>query len=293
MEIDRSHVGRNVCVLRIPFREKKDWEQWVLLTSDRHWDHPHSDHILQRRHLKQAIERNAFIIDVGDFFCAMQGKYDKRASKSSVREEHQVDNYLDALVNTAAEFFEPYAKNFLVIARGNHETAIAKRHETDLTQRLVKQLNDRAGSQIQAGGYGGWVRFVFKSQMKTGKPGKSKSFNIKYFHGSGGGGVVTKGTLWPTRRAAYTPDADIVLTGHIHEQWMFPVTRERLSERGEVYIDRQIHLSIPSYKNEYQDGAMGWWVETEKMPRPMGCWWLRFFYDAAERLLLFEVRERV
>ena len=61
----------------------------------------------------------------------MQGKYDPRSSKDDLRPEHQGSNYLDSLVNTAADFFEPYAKNLIMIARGNHEAAILKRQETD------------------------------------------------------------------------------------------------------------------------------------------------------------------
>ena len=40
----------------------------------------------------------------GDVLCLMQGRYDPRGSKASVRPEHQVDNYLDAVISTAAEF---------------------------------------------------------------------------------------------------------------------------------------------------------------------------------------------
>ena len=56
----------------------KGWEQWFLLTSDRHHDNPHSDHELQKEHLDEALKRRAGIIDCGDFFCAMQGRWDPR-----------------------------------------------------------------------------------------------------------------------------------------------------------------------------------------------------------------------
>ena len=83
-------------------------EQWVLLQTDCHWDNPHCDREMMQKHLDLALERNAPVIDAGDFFCAMQGKYDKRSSKKDLRPEHATGNYLDSLVNTAAEWLEPY-----------------------------------------------------------------------------------------------------------------------------------------------------------------------------------------
>ena len=62
----------------------RGWEQWFLLTSDRHWDNPKSNWELQKAHLDEALERAAGVIDVGDFFCAMQGRWDPRASKEDI-----------------------------------------------------------------------------------------------------------------------------------------------------------------------------------------------------------------
>ena len=71
----------------------------------------------------------------------MQGKYDRRASKTDLRPIHQVDNYLDAVVNTAVDWFSPYADMFALVAEGNHESAIRRHHETDLIERFVTTLN--------------------------------------------------------------------------------------------------------------------------------------------------------
>lgn len=63
------------------------WEQWVMLSSDRHHDNIHCDRRLERRHLEQAAARSALIVDAGDLFCAMQGKYDPRSSMDDIRPE--------------------------------------------------------------------------------------------------------------------------------------------------------------------------------------------------------------
>ena len=51
--------------------QEEGWEQWLLVTGDRHWDNRHSDWDLHKKHLELAKERNAPVIDVGDFFCLM------------------------------------------------------------------------------------------------------------------------------------------------------------------------------------------------------------------------------
>lgn len=224
---------------------------------------------MQRRHLEEAKQRDAPVIDNGDFFCAMQGKFDKRSSKSKVRPEHQQDNYLDALVDTAADFFEPYAHQLAVIGDGNHETSIKKRHETDLGERLVAVLNSRTKAGIQKCGYGSWVRFMFVDNNA------SKSIKLYRYHGHGGGGPVTKGTIQTNRRAAVY-DADIIYTGHIHEEWTLTTVRASVTNNGIPRQSRQTHICGPTYKDEYADGTGGWHVETGKPPKPIGAVWLRF-----------------
>jgi len=46
-----------------------------LLRSDVHHDNPKCNQDLERKHLDEAIEYDAPIIDNGDLFCAMQGKW--------------------------------------------------------------------------------------------------------------------------------------------------------------------------------------------------------------------------
>ena len=99
-------LGRNVHEVCFDFEGKADMA-YVLLRSDAHHDNPSSLNDLEEKHLREAKKRNAPIIDNGDAFCAMQGKWDPRADKSALKPEHQVDDYLDALVSTYAEFLKP------------------------------------------------------------------------------------------------------------------------------------------------------------------------------------------
>lgn len=232
---------------------------------------------MQRRHLDQAKRHKAGIIDIGDFFCAMQGKFDKRASKSSVRFEHQVDDYLDSLVRTAVDWFGPYAKQFIMIGMGNHETSILKKHEVNLTTRLVEALNEQRDSTIYNGGYSGWVVFeLFDEKTK-----ETTTIRLWYIHGYGGGGPVTRGVIQSNRKAVYLPDANIVLSGHTHDEWIVPISRTRICLTTHQHIvDEQLHVQVPTYKDEYADGYGGWHIETGKPPKPTGALWLCFNNDA-------------
>ena len=152
--------SRNVHFIKHALKTSQEKDAfWVLLSFDRHHDNPKSDNVMEKRHLEQAREKNAIIIDGGDLFCAMQGKYDPRSDKRDLKPEHQTGDYLDKLVSTAADFYGPYADLFAIMAPGNHETAISKRHETNLTERLVTMMNDRHGSKVHVGGFSGWVKF--------------------------------------------------------------------------------------------------------------------------------------
>jgi hypothetical protein len=248
------------------------FEQDFLCTADRHWDNPQSDRELQQKHLDEAMDRKAGVFDFGDLFCAMQGKEDRRATKSSLRVEHKQSDYYDILVESAAEWFYPYRNRLIRLAYGNHETSVLNKHETDLTKRLVDTLNRGRQNKTHLGGYSGWILFEFRGA-------DGKIFDRKklwYIHGYGGGGPVTRGVIQSNRQAVYVPDADIVINGHIHEEWTLPITRTRLNDDGQIWRDEQLHVRIPTYKDEYADGRGGWHIETGKPPKPIGAIWLTF-----------------
>lgn len=267
-EVIEKH--RNVHFIKHQLKSTKEEDSfWVLLSFDRHHDNPKSNNVMEKRHLELARKRNAIIIDGGDLFCAMQGKYDKRSDKGDLKAEHKSGNYLDRLVDTAADFYGPYADLFAIMAPGNHETAISKRHETNLTERLVQTLNDRHKSNIKVGGFSGWIKF------QIGVFSQSLAVNLWYHHGYGGDAPVTKGVIQTNRQAVYLPDAHIVATGHTHNEWQFPIPRIRLTNKGKIYHDEQLHLKVPSYKEEYVDGFGGWHIERGGPPKPTGAVWLR------------------
>lgn len=250
------------------------WEQWLLLSSDRHHDSAWCDRELEKKHLDKAVERNALIIDAGDCLDAMQGRFDPRRSYPDLRPEFKVANYYDAIVADAARFYGPYAKNWLLLGRGNHESSTLKNAGTDPTSNLALLLNNQHGGAVIPGFFGGWVRFMF-----TTKGVPRGSLNLKYFHGAGGEAPVTRGVIQTNRQAVYLPDADIVLNGHSHNNYLVPISRERLSNKGKLYKDIVWFARTPGYKNDYREGAEGWEVERGGVPKPLGCMWARLFCE--------------
>jgi hypothetical protein len=274
----RLHNQENVFDVRIPYQRRSGWSQRFLLTSDRHCDHPCSDLDLQYSHLREALVCGAGVLDFGDFFCAMQGPNDPRGSKKDSRDENQRNDYYDSLVDSAEKWFSAYADNFIVIAEGNHETNVVKRHGTSLTNNLIRRLNThRTSGEVFNGRYTGFVRFMFEDDSHN-----RKSVTMRYEHGSGGGGPVTKGVIQTNRRAAAI-DADIFVSGHVHESWCVHIPRIRLSHTGKIQEGKASHLSIPGYKREWQDGISGWHVERGAHAKPIGAWWIEFYYCTREK----------
>jgi hypothetical protein len=198
----------------------------------------------------------------------MQGQGDRRKNKSDIRPEHNNAKYLDSIVDTAVEWFSPYAHILTVIGYGNHETAIIKWQETDILKRFVDLLNIKNGSNVQTGGYGGWL-IIKQCSSKTDR----FITKIKYFHGSGGGGIVTKGSINLTRAMEMYEDFDVFTMGHIHENSCRDDVRDTLShcKTGYKLKQKNVHMMITgAYKEEYGDGSKGWHVERGAPIKPIG-----------------------
>lgn len=238
----------------------------LLLTSDWHWDNPKCDRGLMKEHFDEAKRLNAGIISVGDQFCAMQGRYDPRRARQGIRPEHDTKHYLDSFVDTMAEWLDPYKDHLQFVCDGNHELSIQRNCETDILGRVVDELRSN-GSNVQRGAISGWIKLAFKY-------GKRKQDIVSklaaYHHGHGGGGEVTKGTIQTARRAAYRGQADIVLSGHIHEAWILYLMQERATTEGATGLQPQVHVSIPTYKDEYDVLNSGYHMLNGRPPKPTG-----------------------
>lgn len=256
-----------------------------LLLSDIHFDNPKCERDILKRYLDEAKKHGHKVAINGDFFCLMQGKADPRHTKGDVRPEHMGGNYFDLVVDTAVEWWTPYADMIEFIGYGNHETAVIKRGETDVLKRFVEKINLITGSKIQLGGYHGWWVIAGK-YFST-----HSSYKVKYHHGYGGGGIVTKGIIQNQRADASVEGADCIWMGHVHEAY-HSITIKDVIETGKGYVIRQKrvdHIRTPAFKQEYTDG--GFHIEKGRPPKPIGCAKMDVYFsdgklDARFQLLL-------
>lgn len=263
----QSVIDVSVCV------DTPEWRQDWLIASDVHYDHPHCLREKLHKTFTEAKERGAGIVIPGDFYCVMQGKYDRRHAKGNVRPEHLVNDYFNEVVKDATDFLAEFAENLVVLADGNHETAILKNHEIDLIGMTCERLQEKYHSPVIRGHYGGWMRHLFQ------RCNERASRVWRYFHGAGGGGEVTRGTIQSNRQAAYLDGVDVVINGHTHDQWSLVVQQVGLGQSGKVRQREQLHIRAASWKDEYREGASGWHVERWGPPKPTGGFWLTYTWD--------------
>jgi hypothetical protein len=260
-------------IVRVNLHATSHGDSWrFLLAADRHHDNPHADWELEKRHLDEMREVGAGWVDGGDLFCCMNGRHDPRRARVDVRPEHAMaPDYLDAVVRDAANFYAPYARHAVVVGRGNHEVSISKNCDTDLTERLCERMSQQSKRKVIAGGYGGWVHF--RAQIRQ----ERYALRLKWFHGSGGAALMSFDTLKVRRMGAVLPDADVVMCGHVHKQWVMPLARERLvidRQGARVEQDVQWHVRTGTYKNEYEDGYGSWHVQQGRTPEMLGAVWM-------------------
>lgn len=266
--------GAVTTVLKDDIQYGRDY--YIMLRSDAHHDSIHCDRKLEKQHLDYALDHDAMVMDAGDLYDAMQGRFDPRRSYDDIRPEYRASNYYDLIEDDAVKFYAPYANNFVLMGKGNHEKSVLKNSNIDLTSRLVSRLNREHKGNIVTGGYGGWVVL----RLKMAGNNDNHTIRIKYFHGSGGEAPVTRGVIQTNRQMVYLPDADIIWNGHNHNNYVIPIKRERISNKNRQYFDVAWNVRTPGYKNDYGLGTDGWEVERGGVPKPLGCVMIRYKFNS-------------
>lgn len=239
-----------------------------LITSDVHFDNPKCKRNLYFKHLKEAQEKKAGVFCFGDFFCLMQGKKDRRYTKNAVRPEHNTEHYFDSVIGDSSDLLADYKDVLISFSDGNHETAIVSNVEINPLARLTDTLNFKHNARVEHMPYSGFIRFVFNSN--TG--GAVRNVLLFYHHGKWGG-IVSKGSQSVARYSSIAPQADIIVSGHTHDQWLIPDVSYDINKLGKVKTRTTYHVKTPTYKEEFAAGS-GWAVEKIVKPKPLGGWWL-------------------
>lgn len=230
-----------------------------MVTSDVHFDSAFSNREQFYKDLEFAKLTGSLLIVVGDFFDAMNGRFDPRRDMSRLRPEYRREDYYDYIVEDAVRLLKPFRRSILMITPGNHETAVLKNANTDLIKRLTEGLSVPTHT-VYSGGYGGIINVNTNGGYVP----------IKYFHGSGGEAPVTRGAIQTNRQAVFLADFQIILNGHSHHMYYIPIARERVALDGTHYFDLQHHVRTPGYVMAYADGSSGWEVTRGGVPKPVG-----------------------
>lgn len=234
----------NALVIRMKY--KAGFRQSFLLTSDEHYDSKKCDRKTLKRHLEQAKLNKWGWINFGDFYDLMGGKWDKRSSKKDIRPEYNEGWYFDEVRKDAVNFIKPYSHNLIQLTEGNHESSVKLRHEFDITDATVRDLNSIEGNSINYGKYQGWIRFVFEHESGGG----IRKYDLWYTHGTGGNAPVTRGVIQSARRSDMVR-ADFYVAGHIHTGYEIPRPTVILDGSGCERIIEPEHLQLGCYKQSW------------------------------------------
>ena len=234
-----------------------------LLVSDLHLDSKECDRDLVKKVFDEALREDATILMFGDIMDLMGGKMDRRTNKGHIKSAYQVAEYFDAVIEEVAEFLRPYAKNIGMMSMGNHEYTVIKHHETNPLRNLIYRL----GPHIELGDYTGFIRFFFEDEKNN---SNRSSKTLYYTHGSGGNSPVTKVVIQTNRRAS-TIEADLFVSGHIHQGWNVSHSRVKLNDQCVIKTFDQEHIQLGTFKDS------GEWEKGKGFGSPVkGGYWLEF-----------------
>jgi len=242
---------------------KKD--RYFLFISDVHLDSVHCDRVKLKQHLDLALERNAIVFIFGDLLDLMQGKYDPRSNKADLNPKYNTARYIDEVIKDVVEFLTPYKSVLAFYSPGNHETSVEKRIEYGIVDKICDKL------EMSQGNYSGYIycRFFAYLEESTKVP-----LIIGFHHGYGQGGVVTRDSISTNRKAVYQPDCNILISGHTHDRWVIPISRNRISRYGES-IDQQWHIKTGTYQNAPID-FNGYAIEKGLAPKAGAGIWMKY-----------------
>lgn len=248
--------------IRVNVDKYKNGEQLlkVLCLSDLHVESKKARLNLLKEHLNQALKSKSLVFMFGDILDLMGHDRDPRSGKSDIPKHLAETDYFDKVEEFATKFFLPYKDIIVLMANGNHEENVIKRHSTDILKRVAKNIG---GSVIYSFKMDGWIRFVFQQQSAM-----NRKCDLFWNHFNTGG-QVTKGMIGTNRRASQIK-ADIFVTGHIHTKFTLPDSRIQLGKSGKETEKKVLHIQLPSYKKAsswerskqlYASAKGGYWIE--------------------------------
>ncbi len=102
-----------------------------------------------------------------------------------------------------------------------------------------------------------WKRVIFNHFKMIYDPDHRCNFIMHYYHGSGGGGPVTKGVIQDQRILASIEGYDCTWQGHVHELYYHQNIVNRYVRTTHQILQKPVHqVRTATYKEEWADGYM-------------------------------------
>jgi len=247
----------NIPVLRVKNDLRLGESYNIFIISDLHIGARDFNEKAFHKSMSRVYDKCNEIIILGDIFDAIFTK-DKRYTPIAIDSKLSVmDDQLNGAIDMAYRILEPYAGKIRLITKGNHEMSITKYSSIDILKLLVGQLNDRLGTDIRVGGYGGYIQYGF-APVK----GRVCYYNMLYEHGHGGASTVTKGMIDINRKKVdYSFDG--FFFGHKHSKISDIDTQILLSNTGKVMNTTRISAQVGTFKNMIFNSLDVGWEDTK------------------------------
>lgn len=149
-------------------------------------------------------QRNAYWIGMGDYADSITQK-DPRWDTESIADWVRKDNIAETERQFVVRLLKPIAKKCICMLTGNHEEAIHRHLQYDMTGNICRDLG------VPYGGYSCFTKLNFK--RKGGHDNHIYTFHC--FHGAGS--AQTEGArLMRLKRLVKEMQADVYFMGHLH-----------------------------------------------------------------------------
>jgi len=256
--------------------ESREFE--IIWVADMHSDSKKS----QKNFLDMIIKEkpNAYLVFGGDSFDVMQNIRDPRASKSALKDSLKRDDYINAVIEEAYDYFYPYREKILAFNLGNHDETQIRMHGIDIIKLLVDKLNAQISHEIICGDLAGWIKLqVYNTKTQY------FSRNIYFSHHPITGGTRSKGALSIDLAKGRYPDADIIISEHIHTSFIHPFVTERFTGQHDLKYINRYYVQMPTLKDEFSGKKRGYIHAKRFEATPIGVAILNFTLSKSDLII--------
>lgn len=261
-----------------------EW-QWLFGMSCLHIGNAACDERRLRSDLRDAVERNAWVVIIGDVLDAITPR-DKRYAPGRVADWCAgSDSQINDAIERAADILKPAAHRILAIGMGNHEETVLRQSGIDIVSILTHRLNceqlRQRGKPANVIAPCGISAYLLLRPVTYGKVSNISPYTVLWHHGAGGAADATKGIGGVRAKSAHWK-YDLLLMGHRHHRWsLCECYVEPGGLAGGVIVREPRVAMCGSYLRSVYDGPRSpgeypFSESADHAPKPLGGAWVRW-----------------